>query len=79
MAHVPYVQDDGADDVSRPIFESMSQKLGMIPNIFRAMANSPELFKGFMELNGALKTTALDPKLRELAYLATSEVNRCEY
>ena len=35
------------------------------------MAHSPELFQGFLSLNSALSKTALEGKLRELAYIKT--------
>ncbi len=57
----------------------MEKKLGAVPNVFRAMAHSPELFEGFLALNGALSKTQLDGKLRELAYIKTSELNDCDY
>ncbi len=37
------------------------------------------MFEGFLALNGALSKTKLDPKLRELAYIKTSELNGCGY
>ena len=79
MAHVGYLSKDDAEDKVRTIFEGMEKKLGAVPNVFRAMGHSPELFEGFLALNGALSKTKLDGKLRELAYIKTSELNGCEY
>src|SRR5581483_8570397 len=42
-------------------------------------AHSPDLLEAFMGLNRALSRTKLDGKLRELAYIKTSELNHCAY
>jgi uncharacterized peroxidase-related enzyme len=79
MALISYVSKGEAAEDVRPILENMEKKVGAVPNVFRAMAHSPALFEGFLALNGALTKTKLDPKLRELAYIKTSELNGCEY
>ena len=79
MAIVSYLSKDDAAEKIRPIFEGMEKKLGAVPNVFRAMAHSPEMLEGFLALNSALPKTKLDGKLRELAYIKTSELNGCDY
>lgn len=79
MANVSYVTNDAAAEKIRPLFENLEKKLGAVPNVFRAMGHSPELLEAFMTLNGALGKTKLDAKLRELAYIKTSELNGCGY
>src|SRR5215213_3932533 len=79
MALVSYVEKDEAAESLRPIFEGMERKLGSVPNVFRAMAHSPELLQAFLGLNAALSRTKLDGKLRELAYMKASQLNGCEY
>jgi uncharacterized peroxidase-related enzyme len=79
MALVHYVSNDDAAEKVRSIFQNLEKKLGSVPNIFRAMAHSPELFESFLGLNSALSKTRLDGQLRELAYIKTSELNGCDY
>src|SRR5262245_11268801 len=79
MALVSYVEKDEAAEALRPVFEGMERKLGAVPNVFRAMAHSPELLQAFLGLNAALAKTKLDGKLRELAYMKASQLNGCEY
>ena len=50
-----------------------------MPNVFRAMAHNPEMLEAFLALNATLPKTKLDGKLRELAYIKTSELNGCDY
>jgi uncharacterized peroxidase-related enzyme len=43
------------------------------------MAHNPEMLEAFLALNTTLARTKLDGKLRELAYIKTSELNGCDY
>ena len=79
MSVVSYLSTTDVAEKVRPVFEGIERKLGAVPNVFRAMAHSPELLEGFLALNGALSKTKLDGKLRELAYIMTSELNHCGY
>lgn len=79
MALINYLPTDQAAEKIRPVLEGMAKKTGSVPSIYGALAHSPELFEGFMSLNGALGKTQLDGKLRELVYIKTSELNKCAY
>jgi uncharacterized peroxidase-related enzyme len=79
MALVSYVSNQDAPEKIKPVFEGMEKKIGVVPNVFRAMAHSPEMLEAFLALNGTLPKTKLDGKLRELAYIKTSELNGCDY
>lgn len=73
----PSVQD--APEAARPALEGAQKKLGMVPNLFRVIANSPAALEGYMALNGALGHGVLDAKTRERIALAVAEVNGCGY
>jgi uncharacterized peroxidase-related enzyme len=79
MALVSYVSNQDAPEKIKPVFEGMEKKIGVVPNVFRAMAHSPEMLEAFLALNATLPKTELDGKLRELAYIKTSELNGCDY
>lgn len=79
MARVAYVEQDEAADSIRPIYEGISRKTGHVTNFLKVLARSPELFHGFLAINGSLGKFSLDRKLRELAYLYASELNGCGY
>lgn len=79
MGRISYLDKEQVAPEAREIFDTLERALRRIPNIFRAMAHAPVFFQKFMEFNGALRSTKLDPKLRELAYLKASQVNRCNY
>ena len=79
MAVVSYLSKDQAAEKVRPDLRGSGRRLGAVPNVFRAMAHNPEMLEGFLALNAALRKTKLDGKLRELAYIKTSELNGCDY
>ena len=79
MALVQIVSNDEAAEKVRGIFENLEKKMGSVPSVFRAMAQSPEMLEAFLGLNSTLSRTKLDAKLRELAYIKTSELNGCDY
>jgi uncharacterized peroxidase-related enzyme len=79
MALVSYVSNQEAAEKIKPVFEGMEKKIGVVPNVFRAMAHNPEMLEAFLALNATLPKTKLDGKLRELAYIKTSELNDCDY
>jgi uncharacterized peroxidase-related enzyme len=79
MALVSYVTNQDAGEKVKAVFEGMEKKIGAVPNVFRAMAHNPEMLEAFLALNATLPKTKLDGKLRELAYIKTSELNDCDY
>jgi len=79
MAYVSYVSTTEAPEAVRSRFEAMEAKGHDVPNFLRTLAHSPQIMEAFIGLNGALGRVQLDPKLRELAYIRSSEVNGCGY
>jgi uncharacterized peroxidase-related enzyme len=75
MARLAYVEPEDADAFTRRLFK----KVGMVPNLYCIMANSPNVFDGFLKLTACLEAARLDKKLREMVYLLTSQINQCEY
>ncbi|HZW30463.1 MAG TPA: carboxymuconolactone decarboxylase family protein [Isosphaeraceae bacterium] len=79
MALVSYVSNQQAAEKVKPVFEGLERKIGAVPNVFRVMAHNPEMLEAFLALNATLPKTQLDGKLRELAYIKTSQLNGCDY
>lgn len=68
-----------APAASRPLLEAVKKQLGVVPNIFRVVSNSPAALQGYVGLSDALKKGALPAATRERIALAVAEVNGCEY
>jgi alkylhydroperoxidase family enzyme len=73
----PLTDEQAAGD-ARTLFEGIKAKFKMVPNIFRTMGHAPEVLRHTLGLDQAIHAD-LDPKLRELAYLKASQLNRCGY
>jgi uncharacterized peroxidase-related enzyme len=61
------------------LLAAFKKSVGPVPNMAKAMANSPALLKGWMSLSDALAGGVLPAAVRERLALATAEYNRCAY
>ncbi len=64
---------------SQPLLEAVKAQFGLVPNMFRAIGNSPAGLEGFLGLHGALSKGRLDARTRARLALAVAEVNGCDY
>jgi uncharacterized peroxidase-related enzyme len=68
-----------APAASQPFLEAVNKKLGVVPNLFRLIANSPAALEGYLGLAGALAKGALPAQTGERIALAVAEINGCDY
>jgi uncharacterized peroxidase-related enzyme len=61
------------------LLEAVSARLGMVPNMMRAMANAPAVLDGYVSLSEALDKGRLPLRMREQLALAVAQANQCEY
>src|SRR5215472_8944865 len=78
MSRLAIPARDDAPEASKPILDAVRKQLGVVPNMFRLIAQSPAALQGFAANNGALAKT-LDVKTRERIALAVAQVNGCDY
>ncbi|MCS0496460.1 peroxidase-related enzyme [Ancylobacter sp. MQZ15Z-1] len=69
---------DDAPEASKPVLDAIHKSLGVVPNLFRLIANSPAAINAYAGLSGPL-TKVLDVKTRERIALAVAQVNGCDY
>lgn len=76
---VPSLEDLPAD--MRERIDSVAQKTGFVPNVFRALAHRPDEWRAFFAYHDALmeKEGGLSPADRQLIVVATSAANDCLY
>jgi len=80
MARIAYVEKENAPDNVKAVYEQLEKTFGIVPNVLKGMANSTELFMGFMPfLSAALGSSKVDNATKELAILTTSKLNSCSY
>lgn len=68
-----------APEASRALLEGVKKQLGVAPNLFRMVANSPAALQGYVGLLGALGKGALPGATHERIALAIAEFNACDY
>jgi uncharacterized peroxidase-related enzyme len=73
-------ESDLPDDI-REIYEKNREKIGFVPNVFRAYARRPEHFRAFMAYHDVLMKGPgnLTRPEREAIVVAVSSENRCQY
>jgi len=64
---------------SRPLLEGVKKQLGVAPNLFRMVGNSPAALEAYVGILGALDKGALPAPTRERIALAVAEFNGCSY
>jgi len=67
------------DETTREVFSAITKKVGMLPNLYAAMGNSPQLLNGFLAFEAALKEGEFSAKENEAIALAVSQANGCNY
>jgi uncharacterized peroxidase-related enzyme len=68
-----------APAASQPLLEAVNKQLGVVPNLFRMVGNSPAALEGYLSLMGAAGKGELSAPTRERIALAVAEVNGCDY
>ncbi|MDX2505094.1 MAG: carboxymuconolactone decarboxylase family protein [Gammaproteobacteria bacterium] len=71
---------DDAEPLAKTILESTQAKLGFVPNMYYAMANSPGLLNTYTQGYSAFREkSGFSSMEQEVIFLAISQVNGCEY
>ena len=64
---------------AKTLLDAVKAKMGLVPNMTRAMANAPSVLEGYLGLSGALAGGALTGQVREQLALAVAQKNGCDY
>jgi uncharacterized peroxidase-related enzyme len=79
MSRIQQIATETASDRARTLLDAVKNKLGLVPNMTRAMANSPAVLDGYLQFSGALGKGTLSAKVREQLSLAVAQANGCDY
>jgi uncharacterized peroxidase-related enzyme len=71
--------DRNANAKTRDLFSVVEKKMGMVPNMIAAMAQSPAVAKAYLAFSDALAGGSLPIDVRQRIALAVSEANQCDY
>jgi uncharacterized peroxidase-related enzyme len=70
---------EAAPAAAQPLLQAVKKQLGIAPNLFRLVSNSPAALEGYVSLSGALGKGELPAATRERIALAVAEINGCDY
>src|SRR3954454_3159524 len=79
MARLTLILPEAASGRARELLDAVKDRLGLVPNMTRAMAHSPAALGGYLQLSGALGKGNLQAKVREQIALAVAQANGCDY
>ena len=70
---------EAAPPASQPGLAAVKKQLGVVPNLFRLVSNSPAAIEGYLNLSAALAKGAIPAATAERIALAVAETNGCNY
>ncbi|QNE17309.1 peroxidase-related enzyme [Kribbella qitaiheensis] len=79
MTRVNLIDPATATGAAADQLAATKQTMGVVPNMAKALANSPASLRGFLGLFGALKEGVLRAADQERIALAVAELNGCSY
>lgn len=79
MSRLPQVAPETATGKTREMFQAVQGKLGMVPNMMRALGNAPAALEAYLQFSGSLSKGSLPAKTREQIALAVGQANGCGY
>lgn len=79
MTRIPTLDPTQATGKARELLDAVKQKLGVVPNMMRVLAQAPAALKGYLDFSGALAGGSLDARTREQIALTVAEANLCGY
>lgn len=79
MSRITQIAPENAVGKSKELLEAVKSKLGLVPNMTRAMASSPAVLDGYLQFSGSLSHGKLSAKIREQIALVVGQENQCDY
>ncbi len=79
MTPFTLVAPETTDSRANELLAAVKSKLGIVPNMTRAMVRAPAVLDAYLQMSGALDKGALPAKTREQIALTVAQANRCEY
>lgn len=79
MTDFPLHDPSTAPDASKAMLEDSAKTLGMIPNLHRAMAESPELLNAYKHLHTLFLNTSFTATEQNVIWLTINVEHACHY
>jgi AhpD family alkylhydroperoxidase len=79
MSRITTIEPTAATPAIEPLYQAVKQKLGLIPNMVKAMGHSETALRSYLDLSASVSTGKLRPSIREKIALLVAEQNECDY
>ena len=79
MSRIPNLEKENAPENVVDLYDAVEKKLGLVPNMVKALGHSPAALQGYLGLSGAVSGGTLRPAIREKIALLVAEINGCDY
>jgi len=79
MTNFTFYTPENATVKVKEIFSGIQQTYGFIPNLFAYMAEAPTTLQAYLNLNDLVSKTSFTPAQQQIALLAVSVENECEF
>ena len=79
MARIQLLGPEEVSPKAQEAVQATVKRLGRLPNMMQAMANSAAVLNGYVRVHAALAEGTLAPKLREIIAVLVAHYNDCDY
>lgn len=79
MTDFTFYTMETASEEATPILSQINDVYGFVPNLFAYMAEAPTTLEAYLALNQLIEKTSLTPGQQQVALLAASVENKCEF
>jgi len=79
MTDFTFYTTETAPEEATGMLEQIQKEYGFIPNLFAYMAEAPTTLEAYLSLNGIIEKTSLTPAQQQVALLAASVENECDF
>jgi len=79
MSDFTFYSIETASEEAKPILKQIEKGFGFVPNLFAYMAEAPTTLEAYLSLNSIIDKTSLTPAQQQVALLAVSVENGCEF
>lgn len=79
MARLPIITYEKADDDTKKTYDAIASKFGMVPNIFKGMANSSVTLNAYLKLDEMITAGNFSPVEQDIVRMVVSQTNGCDY
>jgi alkylhydroperoxidase family enzyme len=79
MARLPVITYENADEHTKENYDGIKSKFGMVPNIFKGMANSSIALDAYLKLDELISKGSFSGVEQDIVRIVVSQHNTCNY